>query len=126
MYKKNNSKNNLHKKTVLIADDQLFMLGRLITTLQENYSVKTASSGEEALKKINQGGLDLIILDDIMPPGYPPSIMIKNIREKYSDIPIVLQSRLSYLHKNLKSKYVKIMQKCEHEKLMKYIKETLK
>lgn len=55
------------KKILVVEDDQF--LRELYTDIlnAENYSVDSASDGEEGLAKIKVGGYDLILLDIIMP-----------------------------------------------------------
>jgi DNA-binding response OmpR family regulator len=78
-------------KRILIVDDDEMVLIALNELLRpEGYEVHTFSSGTEALKKLDQNGYDLLMLDIIMPEmdGFE---LCKKIREKenYRETPIV-------------------------------------
>ena len=78
-------------KRILIVDDDEMVLIALNELLRpEGYKVQTLSSGTEALKKLDQNGYDLLMLDIIMPEmdGFE---LCKKIREKenYRETPIV-------------------------------------
>jgi DNA-binding NtrC family response regulator len=58
----------LSKEKILIVDDEeqmREMLGHFLT--QEGYQVITASNGEEALKKVREDKVDLVLTDIKMP-----------------------------------------------------------
>lgn len=78
-------------KRILVVDDDEMVLMALDELLKpEGYDVQTVGSGKEALKKLEQGPFDLIMLDVIMPEmdGFE---LCKRIREKeeYREIPVV-------------------------------------
>lgn len=78
-------------KTILIADDEPEILGLLRLFLEvEGFSVVEANNGEEALVCIQNGGIDLAVIDIMMPKldGYQ---LIKLIR-KESKLPILILS----------------------------------
>ncbi len=54
--------------TILVVDDEQFFL-RLYSELLESpeYSIETAPSGEKAIERIRQGGIDVVMTDMIMP-----------------------------------------------------------
>ena len=55
-------------KTILIADDEPFMVRSLSFVLRkEGYEVESASDGEEALKKFDEFNPDVVFLDIMMP-----------------------------------------------------------
>ncbi len=55
-------------KTVLVADDEYDFVRGLIGVLEKQYRVEYVADGREALKRIVQGGLDGIVLDNRMTP----------------------------------------------------------
>ncbi len=65
------------------------MLSRRLS--RKGYQVKTASNGHEALKMIENGAFDLILLD-IMMPGLNGIEVLKILRQKYStaELPIIM------------------------------------
>jgi CheY-like chemotaxis protein len=78
-------------KRILIVDDDEMVLIALNELLRpEGYEVHTLSSATEALKRLEQNGYDLLMLDIIMPEmdGFE---LCKKIREKenYRETPIV-------------------------------------
>ena len=87
--------------TVLIAEDDRNM--RLLTAarLNDSYHVITACDGVEALEKLHQGGIDLIIAD-IMMPRMDGFELLRTIREEGYHIPVlVLTARESMDDKQL-------------------------
>lgn len=58
-----------NKHTILVVDDdpEIVMLLSKILLNEEGYNVMDAQNGLEALRKVERGGIDLVILDLIMP-----------------------------------------------------------
>ena len=56
------------KKRILAVDDTAIILTRISNTLGEDYDVITVNSGIRALKYLEQGRADLILLDIQMAP----------------------------------------------------------
>ncbi len=54
-------------RRILIADDDLGILEAMETLLSRRYDVVTARNGEEALERMSEGPVDLVILDLLMP-----------------------------------------------------------
>jgi DNA-binding response OmpR family regulator len=52
---------------ILIADDDLGILEGMETLLSSRYDVVTARNGEEALARLREDSVDLVILDLLMP-----------------------------------------------------------
>jgi CheY-like chemotaxis protein len=78
-------------KRILVVDDDEMVLMALDELLKpEGYEIQTVSSGTEALKKLDQDGYDLIMLDVIMPEmdGFNLCKRIRGI-EKYKETPVV-------------------------------------
>ena len=78
-------------KRVLIVDDDEMVLMALEELLRpEGYEVETVSSGTEALKRIDQNGYDLLMLDIIM-PEMDGLELCRKIRERegFRETPIV-------------------------------------
>lgn len=74
---------------VLIVEDEIsfsealeFLLGK------EGFSVTTAATGTEALRKFEQGGIDLILLD-LMIPEVSGTEVCRQVRSK-SKVPIIM------------------------------------
>lgn len=80
------------ENTVLVVDDEIFNIQTASYVLnKEGYGVLTAFSGEEAIKKIKENSVDLVILDVLM-PGKSGISICKKIREKYSliELPVLI------------------------------------
>jgi len=70
-----------NNKFILVVDDEPDIRETVQTVLEsEGYKVKTAVSGEDALKKLKTEKPDLVIMD-IMMPGPPVREIIKKIRQ---------------------------------------------
>ncbi len=74
--------------TILVVEDDRSM--RLLTSarLKDYYSVITACDGEEALKIIHKGGIDLII-SDIMMPNMDGYELLKTLRAEGFQAPFL-------------------------------------
>jgi len=84
-------------KKVLIIEDDSFLQGLEAGKLEkEGYKVITASTGEEAMKKINEPDIDVILLDLIL-PDFDGFEILKKIRtiETLKNIPVIVFSNLS-------------------------------
>ena len=74
---------------ILVVDDEPSIIEPLEFLLQkEGFSVTTATNGREALEKFEQGGIDLILLD-LMLPEVSGTEVCRRIRAK-SDVPIIM------------------------------------
>lgn len=82
--------------SILIVDDEIDLLDILAFNLQKNgYTVKTASSGIEALDILEESGNHFsLILLDVMMNGINGFETAKKIREKGYDIPIIFLTAL--------------------------------
>lgn len=54
-------------KVILVVDDTAINIDLLSGLLRPHYKVKAAKSGEQALKILAKGGIELVLLDIIMP-----------------------------------------------------------
>ncbi len=92
------------KKRILIVDDDPLNVKLLATKLpNKQYEVFSANSGHEALKKLEQASIDLILLDIIMPgmDGYEVARRIKK-DPKTSEIPIIFITALEGTEETIK------------------------
>jgi CheY-like chemotaxis protein len=79
-------------KKVLIVDDDKNSVKFLSVLLSENgYEVVAAYDGREGLQKIEENGIDLIVLD-VMMPKKTGFVLFKELKRKdeYKDIPILM------------------------------------
>ena len=82
---------------ILIIEDDAFLQGLEVSKLKkENYEIITASSGEEAMKKILEPGIALILLDLVL-PNFDGFEILKTIKETEAtkNIPVIVFSNLS-------------------------------
>lgn len=79
------------KKRILICDDEEPIRLLLTETFKDNYNVATAADGREALRLITKENFDLLIAD-IKMPGMHGLDLIERIRERNSQIPIIMCS----------------------------------
>lgn len=78
------------KPTILIVDDMQVNLAILAGILKDEYNVKIAKSGQKAIDIVNEGGINLILLDIVMPnmDGYEVCSILKE-KEQTKNIPII-------------------------------------
>ncbi|HDN86155.1 MAG: diguanylate cyclase response regulator [Candidatus Omnitrophota bacterium] len=81
----------MYKLKVLAVDDDPDILELIEATLEDEYEVMKASSGEEALSKVKESSPDVIILDYMLPDIEGPKICEK-LREDplFIHIPILM------------------------------------
>ncbi len=76
-------------RTLLVVDDDARLRGLLAEYLGgRGYAVETAASGQEALDRLRSGGIDLCILD-VMMPGMDGFEVCRRIRAS-SDLPVIM------------------------------------
>ena len=80
------------KKTILCIDDNEQSLSiRKVMLETRGYRVVTSTSGEQALQVFQQGGIDLVLTDLIM-PGLDGTELIERIKAISPHIPAILFS----------------------------------
>lgn len=75
-------------KTILVAEDNDSNYILMTYILKKAYQVLRAKNGQEAVEMVDQGGIDLILMDMKMPVMDGVEATTK-IKEKYPDLPIV-------------------------------------
>ena len=79
------------RRKILVVDDDEAVRNLVQRILEEaGYDVVTASNGQQALEKVSQPGLSLILLDIIM-PGLDGFEVLERIRQ-YENIPVIMLS----------------------------------
>jgi two-component system, chemotaxis family, chemotaxis protein CheY len=63
-------------KTILLADDSLFMRTALKSILEGRYEVREADNGAHCLELFEQTRPDLVLLDVVMPEGNEEGIRV--------------------------------------------------
>lgn len=74
---------------ILVVEDNKHLLEDIERSLRDSFEVETQSDGEEALYMIEQKIYDLIVLD-IMLPGSNGITILRNMREKNIDTPVLI------------------------------------
>lgn len=85
-------------KKVLLVDDDTYIRDLYEEVLKNaGYEVDTATDGEEGLKKITEGGNDLILLDVMMPKidGYGVLVKLADNPAKKTNGPIIILTNLA-------------------------------
>ena len=78
------------KPKILIVDDEMIMRDSLKAWLEEdNFEAVTAENGMQALEFLEKEKLEAILLD-IKMPGMDGITLLKKVKEKYEDIPVVM------------------------------------
>lgn len=80
----------MKRRRILIAEDDANIRNGLVDALEsEGYEVLTAADGSSALTLARQGGLDLILLDVMMPAlsGYD---VCREIRRRDRQVPVIM------------------------------------
>jgi DNA-binding response OmpR family regulator len=120
-------------KKVLIVEDDIFLQGLEASKLErEGYKTITASTGEEAMEKINEPEINVILLD-LMLPNFDGFDILKKVREteKSKNIPVIVFSNLSEQKaidrsKELKATDFMIKSNFTLDELIKHVKEVSK
>jgi len=84
------------KKVLVIEDDSFLQYLEANKLESSGYEVITASTGEDAIKKIHEPNIDIILLDLMLPDfdGFEILKKIKNI-ENLKKVPVIVFSNLS-------------------------------
>ncbi|MFP4499272.1 MAG: response regulator [Vulcanimicrobiota bacterium] len=82
--------NNKNWGKILVAEDNDTILKLLTKVLErEGYQVTSVDDGLSARKKLSEDNYD-IVLSDILIPGIDGIELLKEIRDNYSDVPVIL------------------------------------
>ena len=82
---------------ILVVDDEEIVLRSCVRILGEgDYALDTARDGSEALKKIDAGAYDLVILD-IMMPKIDGIEVLQRVKEAHPDIEVIMVTGLSQI-----------------------------
>lgn len=76
------------KKYILVVDDDKMNLRRTQIILSKQYEVLLANSGQDALNKLKNRKIDLVLLDVAM-PGMDGIETFKRMKSRYSNIPVI-------------------------------------
>ncbi len=81
------------KKTVLVADDERRWQLHVKTVLGDDYAVEVVKTGHAAVERVSQGGIDLVVIDHLMPGEEPYALgydVCTYLRKKYPTLALIL------------------------------------
>lgn len=78
-------------KILIVDDEEGLRLLYKEELEEEGCDVELASSGEEAMRKLENDHMDLVLLD-IKMPGMSGLEVLKKIKERWKDLPVVLST----------------------------------
>ncbi len=75
-------------KTILVAEDNDSNFILMTYILRKSYQYKRAKNGQEAVDIVNEGGIDLVLMDIKMPvmDGFEAT---KRIKEAHPELPVI-------------------------------------
>lgn len=119
-------------KNILIVEDETILLNVLKNRFsEEGFNVITAENGIEALERVNESEIDLILLDIMMPKKDGYEVLQELMASKHKNIPVIVLTNLTPSVDNdvamtlgAKAYYVKAEQPINEliEKVKKFIK----
>jgi CheY-like chemotaxis protein len=84
------------KKRVLVVDDEEGIRLLFKEELEdEGYEVEIAASGEEAIERLENNSIDLVLLD-IKMPGMDGIEVLRKVKERWKNLPVVLCTAYSH------------------------------
>ncbi|MEM6685684.1 MAG: ATP-binding protein [Bacteroidota bacterium] len=94
----------MQKHTILIVEDHQEMQHFIASILQKNYRLVIANNGKEAMEKLKQSSVDLIV-SDVMMPAMDGFTFVETLKksESYAGIPIIMLTALSDVNYKLKA-----------------------
>src|SRR5215470_16895934 len=81
---------------ILLVDDEPGMLRYIRTLLEvDDYKVETASTGEEALERVQKGLRPDLVLLDLLMPGIDGLQTLEQMRQSFPGVKVVMLSCVS-------------------------------
>jgi DNA-binding response OmpR family regulator len=86
------------KKTILWVDDEIDLLSAHILFLKDRgYNLVEASNGDDALTIVAKGGIDLVLLDEMM-PGRDGLVTLEGIKDINAHLPVIMVTKSEEEH----------------------------
>lgn len=85
-----------HRHTLLVVDDNAHMLAYLETQLGRQFNIVTATNGKEAIERLEQDNIDLVISDVMMEP-MDGITLCQNVKNdiRHSHLPFILLTAIT-------------------------------
>ena len=77
------------RHTLLVVEDDQDMLDYILSLLQDDYNLLTATHGEMALQLLSTASIDLV-LSDVMMPQMDGFQLLEEGKRRYNDLPFIL------------------------------------
>jgi DNA-binding NtrC family response regulator len=91
------------KTRILIVDDEEIVVRSCLRILEgDDYEVEAVGDGWEALRRIDEGGYDVVVLD-IMMPKIDGLEVLQHVKERHPDIDVVMMTGLSQIQTAVKA-----------------------
>ncbi len=85
------------KPRILIVDDEEIVVRSCLRILEDDrYEVDSVSDGWEALRRIDENGVDVLVLD-IMMPKIDGLQVLQHVKERHPDIDVIMMTGLSQI-----------------------------
>ena len=82
---------------ILVVDDEDVVVHSAVRTLADaQYVIETASDGDEALAKIDQGGYDVMLLDIMMPKTNGIEVL-RRVKETHPELEVIMFTGLAQI-----------------------------
>jgi two-component system, OmpR family, alkaline phosphatase synthesis response regulator PhoP len=79
------------KRILIVEDDESISLGLRMNLEAEGYEVEVAADGDDGLSRASSGGVDLVILD-VMLPKVNGFEIVRRLRAKHATVPVIMLS----------------------------------
>ncbi len=80
-------------KTILWVDDEIDLLAAHLIYLRERgYNVKESTNGDDAIELVRAGGIDLVLLDEMM-PGRDGLSTLEGIKDISPHLPVIMVTK---------------------------------
>lgn len=87
---------------VLVVEDNIKLLKSVVEELSAHFETESCSDGEEALYLVEQNIYDLVVLD-LMLPNMSGIEILKSMRDKYIDVPVLILTAKESLNDKMKA-----------------------
>jgi CheY-like chemotaxis protein len=114
------------KKILLVEDEKVLQLLYREELADLGFEVTTANDGFEALRRMEESGYDLVVLDIVM-PGMDGLEVLRRIKERNQETPVILHTSHGHYFSDPKSRAADafIVKSSDLEELMEKVRRLL-